>query len=179
MPRGKQSKSAGTFTKDEAKLLLEQLIVAGLVKSRDLAEARRALDFEVVAIQARLSELKAASADQSPASPRKPAGAAPKAVVVSESSSGLRQQKRPLVTTPARKKTMQLQGRFLGFMHKIPEAEMVKFKAMIAEKGKAAAVDEMEKYVKAHAAEGAGKASSRRRRRKSRSLNHGDNQGLP
>ncbi len=149
MPRGRQTKSEMMFGKDEARLLLQQLISTGIVSSRDVAGARRALNAEAEALDARLSELRAAFEGQRSASPRKPVVPVPTAVLASELASERRQSKRrPL--TPARKKIMQLQGRFLGYSHKIPKSEMVKFRKMIATKGKEATVAAMEKYVQTH-----------------------------
>jgi uncharacterized protein YbaA (DUF1428 family) len=42
---------------------------------------------------------------------------------------------------------MQLQGRYLGLMHKVPKGELAKFREMIKEKGKEATVKAMQGYV--------------------------------
>lgn len=78
------------------------------------------------------------------------------------------QPKRRVTTavTPARRKIMKLQGRYLGLMHKVPKSELAKFKAMIAKVGKEEVVRRMETYVRKHGSPqaGAGKRGSAAKR---------------
>jgi hypothetical protein len=68
---------------------------------------------------------------------------------------------------------MQLQGRYLGLMHKVPKAELEKFKAMIPKVGKAEVVERMQAYVRKHETKGGdgpfpGKSVGARKRAKAK-----------
>ena len=116
---------------------------------------------EVEEITARLLQLKEMA--HIPASSRK----APKSVPAAKTQPAWPAAKRPkkrakAPITAERQKTMQLQGRYLGLMRKMPTAELTKFKAMIPKVGKEEVVKRMESYVRKHEAAVARRLSPKR-----------------
>jgi len=119
----------------EAAVLLEKLREMGRVTASHLQDARRAVVREIEEITARLSQLRETA--HVPASSRK----APKSVPAAKTQPAWPAAERPRKRTKApvsaeRRKTMQLQGRYLGLMHKVPKAELAKFRAMIPRSAK-------------------------------------------
>jgi hypothetical protein len=157
--RQKQTSAAVTaheFTEKEAQVLLRKLQEMGHVTAAHIHSARAAVVREMETIIERLHRL--TSVTHMPAVRASvPAGPA---------RTGRTKLRRDSAVTPERRKTMQLQGRYLGLMHKVPKSELTKFKAMIATVGKEEVVRRMEAYVRDHgsAKTGSGQRPSRRKR---------------
>jgi hypothetical protein len=151
---------AQEFTASEAQVLLGKLEELGHVTPAHIRAAREAVAHEIKTIVEHLNRLKdlihvpRARASEPPA-PVRTVQPKPRAAAV----------------TPERRKTMELQGRYLGLMHKVPKSELAKFKAMIAKVGKEEVVRRMETYVRKHGSPQAG-AGERRSVTKSRSRRH-------
>jgi hypothetical protein len=130
-------------------VLLRKLQELGHVTAAHLHSAREAVADEVQSLMARLQELKA-DAVALPAAVR----AVRRARATTEKSPVTTatpiKVARPTKVSAERRKIMQLQGRYLGLMHKVPKAELAKFKAMIPKVGKEVVVQRMESYVRKH-----------------------------
>jgi hypothetical protein len=138
----------------EAAVLLEKLHAMGHVTASHLQDARRAVVREIEEITERLARLKEMA--HVPASSRKAPKSVPAAKTQPASPAAKRPRKRAKApVTAQRRKIMQLQGRYLGLMHKVPKAELAKFKAMIPKVGKEVVVQRMESYVRKHGAKAA------------------------
>ena len=146
----------------EAAILLEKLREMGHVTAAHVREARTAVVREVEEITERLARLKEMA--HVPASSRKAPKSAPAAKAQPAWSPAKRPSKRAKAPVSAeRRKAMQLQGRYLGLMRKMPKAELAKFKAQIAKAGKVAVVERMEAYVREHGGPVAGRLSPKRK----------------
>ena len=148
----------------EAAVLLEKLREIGHVTAAHVREARTVVVREVEEITERLARLKEMA--HVPASSRK----APKTVPAANAKPAWPVAERPRKRAKApvsaeRRKTMQLQGRYLGLMHKVPKAELAKFKADIAKVGKAEVVKRMDAYVRKHVTKAVPAGGPGRRRR--------------
>jgi hypothetical protein len=158
MPRKKRAltatSAAAKFSAKESHVLLRKLQELGHVTAAHLHSAREAVADEVQSLMARLQELKA-DAVALPAAVR----AVRRARATTEKSPVTTatpiKVARPTKVSAERRKIMQLQGRYLGLMHKVPKAELAKFKAMIPKVGKEVVVQRMESYVRKHGAKAA------------------------
>jgi hypothetical protein len=134
---------------NEAAVLLQKLRELGHLTASHLRDARSAVVREVEEITERLARLKEMA--HVPASSRKAPKSAPAVVAHPARPAVKRPRKRAKASISAeRRKIMQLQGRYLGLMHKVPKAELAKFKAMIPKVGKEVVVQRMEAYVGKH-----------------------------
>jgi hypothetical protein len=137
----------------EAAILLDKLHELGHVTVAHLREARNAVAREVEEIVARLAQLKEFA--HVPVISQKPPKSVPTVVAHPARPAVKRPRKRTQAPVSAeRRKIMQLQGRYLGLMHKVPKAELAKFKADIPKVGKAEVVKRMEAYVRKHQTKG-------------------------
>jgi hypothetical protein len=137
----------------EAAVLLEKLREMGRVTASHLQDARRAVVREIEEITARLSQLRETA--HVPASSRKAPKSVPAAKAQPAWPAGNRPRKRAKApVTAKRRKIMQLQGRYLGLMHKVPKGELAKFKVDIPKVGKEVVVRRMEEYVRKHQTKG-------------------------
>jgi len=141
------------FSAKEAHVLLRKLQEIGHVTAGHLHEARQAVADEVQSLVERLQELKA-DAVSLPAAVR----AVRRARATTEKSPAATptpiKVARPTKVSAKRRRIMQLQGRYLGLMHKLPKAELAKFKADIPKVGKEVVVQRMEAYVRKHQTKG-------------------------
>jgi hypothetical protein len=163
--RRKQQREAAVVERiglHEAAVLLEKLRELGHLTASHVRDARNAVVREVEEITARLLQLKEMA--HVPASSRKAPKSAPAAKAQPAWSPAKRPSKRAKAPVSAeRRKAMQLQGRYLGLMRKMPKAELAKFKAQIAKVGKVAVVERMEAYVREHGGPVAGRLSPKRK----------------
>ena len=147
------------FSAKEAHVLLRKLQEIGHVTGAHLHQARQAVAEEVQSLVDRLQELRAdavalpaavRSVRRARAATEKSPAATPARIKVAV----------PIKVSAKRRKIMQLQGRYLALMHKMPKAELAKFKAMIPKVGKEEVVKRMEAFVREHGAEAAVKPVS-------------------
>ncbi|HEV7767772.1 MAG TPA: hypothetical protein VGQ76_22405 [Thermoanaerobaculia bacterium] len=137
----------------EAAFILEALMREGRIDSRTVEEFRTRYRAEVASLEARLAYLRELSGTVVPAAVgaaaapvvRKVKGAAPR--VARATTKAVR--KIASRVSPGRTRTRELQGRYLGLMHKIPKAIMKQRfgKEAIASKGKEAVLQEMAAYL--------------------------------
>jgi hypothetical protein len=143
--RQRRDGSATPIGTHEAAVLLAKLRELGHVTASHLRDARSAVVREVKEISAKLARL----TGHMPMISRKARKSVPAAEAQPASSAAKRRKKRAKAPiTAERRKIMQLQGRYLGLMHKVPKAELSKFKAMIPKVGKAEVIERMETYVR-------------------------------
>jgi hypothetical protein len=128
----------------EAAILLEKLREMGHVTAAHVRDARHAVRREVDEIVARLARLKGMTH-----APAASASAAEPAASRTGWRVGSRRQARAPISAE-RQRTMELQGRYLGLMHRIPARDLKKFKDDIPKIGKAEVVRRMEAYVRKH-----------------------------
>jgi hypothetical protein len=126
----------------EAAILLEKLREMGHVTAAHVRDARHAVRREVDEIVARLARLKGMTH-----------ALAVRAAEPAASRTGWHIGSRRRARAPIsaeRQRTMELQGRYLGLMHRIPARDLKKFKDDIPKIGKAEVVRRMEAYVRKH-----------------------------
>lgn len=140
----------------EAAFILEALMRDGRLDSNTIGEYRGKFNEEIASLEARLAHLRSLSgaaapapvapvAAAAPAVTRGAKRAAPKAAKAAKSAA----KKASAEVTPERARTRELQGRYLGLMHRIPKTIMKQRfgKDAIAKKGKEAVLGEMEKFL--------------------------------
>lgn len=139
----------------EAAFILEALMRDGRLDSNTLGEYRGRFNQEIASLEARLAHLRELSGAVAPAVVRAAAAApaitraakrvAPKAAKAVKPAA----KQASAQVTPERARTRELQGRYLGLMHRVPKTVMKQRfgKDAIAKKGKEAVLAEMERYL--------------------------------
>lgn len=140
----------------EAAFILEALMRDGRLDSNTLGEYRGRFNQEIATLEARLAHLReltgavvpavvAVVAAAAPAITRAAKRVAPKAATAVKRAA----KKVSAQVTPERARTRELQGRYLGLMHRVPKTVMKQRfgKDAIAKKGKEAVLAEMERYL--------------------------------
>lgn len=166
----------------EAVFIVESMIRDGRIDSTVLDDYRGRYIAEIESLEAQLARLRSLAAPVIPAALETVAAAAPALVraVKRRGRKAAKAAKRggrkaakavkraaasvSLELSPERKKTQELQGRYLGLMRQIPKTIMKQRfgKQAIAEKGKAAVVDEMQAYLAARGSKAGGRKKARR-----------------
>ncbi len=101
----------------------------------------------IVELEARLARLRVMVDGSVPeVSPPKPAAKQAVESAPAEASGKPRRKRAPM--TPERLASMQLQGRYIGMLRKIPESRRGKFAKLAKEEGREVALREMKKVVK-------------------------------
>ncbi|HEV7766707.1 MAG TPA: hypothetical protein VGQ76_17030 [Thermoanaerobaculia bacterium] len=138
----------------EAAFILEALMCDGRIDSKTIEEYRTLYRKEIASIESRLAYLRELSGALVPAMvgaaaalpvAREVKRAIPKAATAATKAV----KKITSKASPGRTRTRELQGRYLGLMHKIPKAVMTQRfgKDAIAIKGKEAVLRDMEMYL--------------------------------
>lgn len=150
MPRGRKPQSPG-LSPGQAAYVIDRLVADRKVSSADVTRYVSEMGREISELERRLQMLRAAHGTNAPAAaagarrggrPGRPAAAA-----AASGAGGRRSRKRAPITAE-QAASRQLQGKYLSLVRRFPQNKRAQFAKIARERGREAAIKEMQQQVK-------------------------------
>jgi hypothetical protein len=147
MPRPRKQQTALHVSPGQASYVLDRLLSERKISHGEINRYMGEMQREISDLERKLESLKQASGAAHSA-PRTSQVRRPAAAVAPKAKAPGRRRRRRSVITPEQLASRQLQGRYLGLIRQIPASKRGQYQKTAREKGREAAIKEMQAKLK-------------------------------